>query len=76
MVAAAWRETEADRGEPVGESPRGAEAASPLEAMSTQWIVVRMQRWLRNSRLNGDRDEVLKDGRGVVRVRWRDAGVR
>lgn len=36
MVAAAWRETDADRGEPVGDSARGAEAASPLEAMSVR----------------------------------------
>lgn len=34
MVAAAWRETDADLGEPVGDSPRGAEAPSPWEAMS------------------------------------------
>lgn len=34
MVAAAWSEVEADRGEPVGDSPRGTDALSPLVAMS------------------------------------------
>lgn len=32
MVAAAWSEMEADRGEPVGDSPR--DTASPLAAIS------------------------------------------
>lgn len=33
MVAAAWRDVAADRGEPVGDSPRGADAPSPLVAI-------------------------------------------
>lgn len=33
MVAAAWRETDAERGEPGGDSARGIEGASPLVAM-------------------------------------------
>lgn len=30
MVAAAWREIDADRGDPVGDSARGMEEASPF----------------------------------------------
>jgi hypothetical protein len=39
MVAAAWRDVAADRGEPVGDSPRGTEAPSPLVAIypNTRW---------------------------------------
>lgn len=33
MVAAAWSEVDADRGEPVGDSPRGMNAPSPLVAI-------------------------------------------
>merc|ERR1712000_182144 len=39
IVAAAWRETDADRGEPVGDSARGAGAASPLEAMRGRYVL-------------------------------------